>query len=131
MEDGTEGWVAFQYERLPNLCFWCGLLTHDDKDVEIWLKSKGTLVVDDQQFEYWMRAPQFSMGKCQSIEVKGYEEGVPKTCSKASQSRFHAIEVAAFSDNPKQAEKGDNRSGVATDNDEGVLGGCIRGNPGV
>jgi len=47
MEDGTEGWVAFQYERLPNLCFWCGLLTHDDKDVEIWLKSKGTLVVDD------------------------------------------------------------------------------------
>ena len=47
MEDGTEGWVAFQYKRLPNLCFWCGLLTHDDKDCEIWLKSKGMLVVDD------------------------------------------------------------------------------------
>ena len=31
--------------------------------------------------------------------------------------------MAAFSDNPKQAEKGDNRSGVTTDNDEGVLRG--------
>ena len=31
--------------------------------------------------------------------------------------------MAAFNDNPKQAEKGDNRSGVATNNDEGVLRG--------
>ena len=73
MEDGTKGWLAFQYEHLPNLCFWCGVLTHDDKDCEVWLKSKGRLVVDDQQFGHWMRAPQFSMGKCQSIEVKGYD----------------------------------------------------------
>ena len=52
MEDGIEGWVAFQYEHLPNLCFWCRVLTHDDKDCEVWLKSKGRLVVDDQQFRH-------------------------------------------------------------------------------
>lgn len=31
----NEGWVSFQYERLPNLCFWCGLLSHDDKDCKL------------------------------------------------------------------------------------------------
>lgn len=45
-DDKMEGWVSFQYERLPNLCFWCGLLLHGDKDCEIWLKSKGTLPLD-------------------------------------------------------------------------------------
>ena len=32
LDDGKEHWVAFKYERLPNLCYWCGRLTHDDKD---------------------------------------------------------------------------------------------------
>ena len=27
-------WVSFKYERLPNLCYWCGCLTHLDKDYE-------------------------------------------------------------------------------------------------
>ena len=121
LEDGTEGWVAFQYECLPNLCFWCGLLTHDDKDSEIWLKSKGRLVVDDQQYGHWMRAPQFSMGKRQSIKVKGYEEGVTKTRSKAGPSWFHVSEVAAI--NPQHAEKSDIGSDTATASDEGVLRG--------
>ena len=49
-DDDNEGWVAFQYERLPNLCYWCGMLTHDDKDCKVWLKSKGSLSVDKQQF---------------------------------------------------------------------------------
>ena len=25
-EDDLEGWVSFQYERLPNICFSCGML---------------------------------------------------------------------------------------------------------
>lgn len=30
-EEGLERWVTFQYKRLPNICFWCGMLSHVDK----------------------------------------------------------------------------------------------------
>ena len=32
LENGKQTWVSFKYERLPNLCYWCGQLTHNDKD---------------------------------------------------------------------------------------------------
>lgn len=43
MENGKELWVSFKYERLSNLCCWCGSLTHDDRDCELWLENEGTL----------------------------------------------------------------------------------------
>ena len=46
-DQGREGWVSFMYERLPNICNWCGLLMHDDKDYDVWLNSKGTLLVEE------------------------------------------------------------------------------------
>ena len=36
-DENNDGWVSFMYERLPNICYWCGHLTHDDKDCGIWL----------------------------------------------------------------------------------------------
>jgi len=27
---GSDEWIAFKYERLLNLCYWCGLMSHDD-----------------------------------------------------------------------------------------------------
>ena len=42
-----DGWVSYQYERLPNLCYWCGSLTHDDKDCVVWLNSRGSLSMED------------------------------------------------------------------------------------
>ncbi|KAK9993305.1 hypothetical protein SO802_023008 [Lithocarpus litseifolius] len=41
LENGKELWVSFKYERLSNLCYWCGSLTHDDRDYELWLESEG------------------------------------------------------------------------------------------
>ena len=32
--EGEEGWVSFKYERLPNICYWCGCLNHSDKDCD-------------------------------------------------------------------------------------------------
>ena len=43
----SNGWVSFTYERLPNICYWCGRFTHDDKECSVWLQSKGSMAVDD------------------------------------------------------------------------------------
>ena len=56
----SEGWIYFSYERLPNICYWCGRFTHDDKECLVWLQSKGSIVVEDQQFGAWLQAPQFN-----------------------------------------------------------------------
>ena len=42
-ESGRELWVSFKYERLPNLCYWCGYLTYTDRDCDLWIESEGTL----------------------------------------------------------------------------------------
>ena len=69
----NEGWAAFMYERLQNICYWCGSVSHDDKDCSHWLRSKGTLTVEEQQFGPWIRAPLFNLAKKSFVEVKGYK----------------------------------------------------------
>ena len=49
------------------------LLSHDDKDCSLWLRSKGTLTVAEQQFGPWIRAPLYNPAKKSFVEVKGYE----------------------------------------------------------
>lgn len=39
----------------------------------MWLKSKGALSVDKQHFGPWLRAPQFSPARCQTLEVKSFD----------------------------------------------------------
>ena len=48
--DGTELWISFKYEHLPNYYYRCGLLTHAEKDCVMWLRSKGTLRRDTQKY---------------------------------------------------------------------------------
>ncbi|XP_023897899.1 uncharacterized protein LOC112009795 [Quercus suber] len=54
-----EVWVSFKYERLPNICYWCGCFDHDDKDCEKWLNSEGTLTPDQREFGPTLRAAPF------------------------------------------------------------------------
>ena len=56
LASGKEIWISFKYERLPNLCYWCGMLTHGDRDCDRWLRSKGTLRREEQQYGAWLRA---------------------------------------------------------------------------
>ena len=74
MENGEKAWVKFKYERLPNICFWCGHLNHSDKNCELWIDSKGTLTPKQQQFDSSLKAaPYTSVGK-DVIYVLGYHE---------------------------------------------------------
>ena len=50
------GWTALKYKQLPNFCYWCGMLTHNDRDCERWLRSKGSLKKEDQNYGAWLRA---------------------------------------------------------------------------
>ncbi|XP_030936432.1 uncharacterized protein LOC115961627 [Quercus lobata] len=50
LSDNRQVWVSFRYARLPNLCYWCGSLLHDDRDCERWIESEGTLKVDQREF---------------------------------------------------------------------------------
>ena len=71
-DENNDGWISFMYERLPNICHWCGHLTHDDKDCGIWLRSSGSLSNGEQQFGSWIRASQYNTSKKNVVEVQGY-----------------------------------------------------------
>lgn len=60
---GKEEWVSFKYEKLPNFCYWCGLVSHDVKECSIWLASKGALATNQQGYGPWLRAYPYSTGK--------------------------------------------------------------------
>lgn len=42
-DQGRERWALFMYKRLPKICYWCGHLSHDNKECQVWLSSKGDL----------------------------------------------------------------------------------------
>ena len=61
--DGREVWVNFKYEKMPNFCYWCGLVSHDAKECSVWLSSKGSLSLDQQEYGSWLKVDPFSVGK--------------------------------------------------------------------
>ena len=72
LDEGEKIWVNFRYERLPNLCYWCGCLDHGDKEYDIWIQSKGTLQVTSQQYDSWIRAISTGTPKKNVVHVSGY-----------------------------------------------------------
>ena len=90
LDDGSAGWVSFKYERLPNICYWCGCITHGDKDCELWIESEGTLSVESRQYGAWLRAPLFNPSRRSTVVVPGFykqkKESSPPTTSGGSVS---------------------------------------------
>jgi hypothetical protein len=52
----NSGWVSFKYERLPNFCYQCGLLTHGDKDCPEISKRCNGETEEHAQYGPWLRA---------------------------------------------------------------------------
>ena len=108
LDDDREHWVSFKYERLPNLCYWCGRLTHSDKDCEKWFDSEGSLQQEDQQFGAWMRASPFVAARKSVVEVPGFfaKKKKENTAQKAPAStslpleKNHTLEAGPADNSP-------------------------------
>ena len=79
LSDGKEMWVSFKYEHLPNICYWCGRLTHDDRDCDLWIESEGTLQTEQRAFGPHLRASPFVATRKSAIQVPGYYAEKKKT----------------------------------------------------
>ena len=86
LEDGKQIWVSFKYEQLPNLCYWCDRLTHDDKDCKIWIKSEGTLKLEERQFGAGLRASTYVLTTKSGITVPGFYKAKKKANTNTSNS---------------------------------------------
>ena len=75
LPNGSKSWVNFKYEWLPNMCYWCGRLDHNDRDCELWIESKGTLTTEQQQFGSSLCAPPYKTAGRDVIYVPGFFEG--------------------------------------------------------
>jgi hypothetical protein len=71
MSNGGEGWVSFQYERLPNFCYWCGIPTHGEKDCEVWLNTPEAEKDKEPEYGLWLRASQDRVLRLVHITVEG------------------------------------------------------------
>ena len=72
LDDDKELWVSFRYERLPNICYWCGCLTHNDRDCEQWIDNEGTLDEADREFGPWIRASPMFGNRKTVVSVPGF-----------------------------------------------------------
>jgi hypothetical protein len=86
LEKGREVWISFKYERLPNFCYWCGLVTHSDKDCPHWLRNQETLQIEDQQFGSWLRASNERSWRKMEIKIEGIIKPPPPTKAKTPPS---------------------------------------------
>jgi hypothetical protein len=77
LEQGRETWISFKYERLPNYCYWCGLVSHSDKDCPSWLRNKENMRIEDQQFGPSLRASNERPWRKTEVKVEGIVR--PKT----------------------------------------------------
>ena len=91
IEDEEEHWVSFKYERLPNLCYWCGCLDHTDRDCERWIESDGSLRNSDKEYGPWIRASPIQGRRKPVVVVPGFYEARKKGGSgKVSEAAMQA-----------------------------------------
>ncbi|XP_030936712.1 uncharacterized protein LOC115961968 [Quercus lobata] len=71
-----EIWVSFKYEKLPNFCNWCGMISHDGKDCETWLARKDSANIEPYEYGPWLRAAPYNPGRTPFIVVASLGDGL-------------------------------------------------------
>ena len=66
------GRALLKFECLLNFCYWCGRVNHNERDCEVWLRGKGNLKKEDQQYGDWRRAEQVRPFRKFVVVVAGY-----------------------------------------------------------
>ena len=77
-DEGDEVWVSFKYERLPNICYWCGCLNHSDKDCDRWTESDGSHKDEDKEYGPWIQTTAAALNKKSVVRVLGFFEARKK-----------------------------------------------------
>ncbi|XP_023917240.1 uncharacterized protein LOC112028778 [Quercus suber] len=98
LDDDKELWVSFRYERLPNICYWCGCLTHNDRDCERWIDNEGTLDESDREFGPWIRASPMIGNLKTVVSVPGFY--AKKKATVAEQRKTGETWTAATRESP-------------------------------
>ena len=54
IEGGESRWVQLKFERLPNFCYWCGLLSHSLRECPLSIVNNQ---MGEESFQYgaWLR----------------------------------------------------------------------------
>ena len=74
IEGGEQRWISFKYERLPNFCYHCGLLSHGLKDCEEMNGVDEQLDLSKLQYGVWLHGEASRRGVGDITKV-GHEEG--------------------------------------------------------
>ena len=103
------GWVGIRYERLPNFCYWCGRVSHSERDCEIWVRGKGSLKREEQQYGEWLRADQFRLSRKSVAVIPGSSRSQAPWGRKfkSSSGRGDGHSAANFSASTEQDSKAD------------------------
>ena len=70
-------WALLKFERLPNFCYWCGKVTHSESDCDVWLRGKGRLKKEEQQYGNWLRADPVRYTRKTMEVISGSARGKP------------------------------------------------------
>ena len=68
--------MSFKYGKLPNFCYWCGLVSHDEKECEKWLIGRGSRSKESQGYGAWLRATPYNLGKSSFMIVSSMGDGL-------------------------------------------------------
>uniref|UniRef100_A0A7N2LW23 Zinc knuckle CX2CX4HX4C domain-containing protein n=1 Tax=Quercus lobata TaxID=97700 RepID=A0A7N2LW23_QUELO len=72
LDDSREFCVSFKYERLPNLSYWCGCLTHNDQDCDRWIESDRSQTDANKEYKAWLKASPWFGARNSIVEVPGF-----------------------------------------------------------
>ena len=76
LDEDIETWVAFKYEKLTNFCYWCGMVSHEEKECEKWLAGKGSNPHKQQEYGAWLRATPYNPRNSPYMTVPGMGDGL-------------------------------------------------------